>query len=249
MYYFCYLLDAVKNKDINYINLFGDLNLIRDDCNSSLLHHAEDKEIILYLSKKISINNFNNYLIPSGYFILKNILKKCNDDDILSIIKLLFYIGADFSIKNLYNNEDLLDLVTRYKLDNNIYNQVKKYKDIQDNAFIDCGYVNYYYKLMMWVNLSIIYLQHPNLEIFYYFKPHKNITSDFKLNYELLNLLNFNWKSFVLNYVDKTENRLCLYCGKTENLKKCLKCKKVHFCDLRCQRDAFYLHKIFCFNS
>jgi hypothetical protein len=247
MYIFCYLLDAVKNKDIEYINLFGDLNLIRDDCNSSLLHHAEDKEIILYLSKKISINNFNNYLIPSGYFILKNILKKCNND-ILSIINLLFYVGADFSMKNLYNNEDLLDLVINNNINNHIYNQIKKYKDIQENAFNECGYVNYYYKLMMWVNLSIIYLQHPNIEIFYYFKINKNITSDFKSNYELLSLLNFNWKSFVLNYVDKTENRLCLYCGKTENLKKCLKCKKVYYCGLKCQRDAFYLHKNYCFN-
>jgi hypothetical protein len=247
MILFKYLLNYVKKNDIDRLKSFGDLyiiNNIRDECNSSLLHHAEDKEIILYLSKKISINNLNNYLIPSNYLILKNnnVLKN------VSIIKLLFHIGADFNFRNLYNNEDLLDLVVRYKLDDNIINLVKKYKDIQENAFNECGYVNYYYKLMMWVNLSIIYLQHPNIEIFYYFKPHKNITTNFKLNYELLSLLNFNWNSFVLNYVDKTENKLCLYCGKTENLKKCLKCKKVHYCSLKCQRDAFYLHKNYCFN-
>ena len=240
-----YLLNSVRKKDLNNISLFEDLNLIRDESYSSLLHHADSKEVILYLSKKISINNFNNYLIPSGYYIIKNVLNNDNNNhSILSIIRLLFYIGCDFSIKNMYNNENILDLVINNP---NIYNLIKKYKDIQDNAFIDSGYVNYYYKLMMWINLSIIYLKHPNLEIFYYFKPHKDITMNFKLNYELLSLLNFNWNAFILNYMKKKENKLCLNCGEIDNLKKCLKCKKVYYCSPKCQRETFYLHKNFCF--
>jgi hypothetical protein len=251
MVLFKYLLNFVKKNDINRIKSFAELNVInivRDECNSSLLHHAEDKEIILYLSKRISINNLNDYLIPSNYIILKNnILDSTND--IKSIIKLLFYIGADFNFKNLYNNESLLDLVIKNKLDNSVIELVKKYKDIQEDAFNNSGYVNYYYKLMVWINLSIIYVNHPNDEYFFYFKINPSISKNLKLNYELLSLVNYNWNSFILNYLDKKENDLCLYCGKVQKLYKCLKCKKVYYCSYKCQKDSYYLHKNYCLKS
>jgi hypothetical protein len=239
MYLFRHLLNFVKNKDIKSLEKFGNLNDIRDDSYSSLLHHAEDKDIIIYLSKSISINNLNFYGIPSSYFILKNIVKN-KKEDLDSWIKLLFYLGADFNFKNLYNNESLCDLLD---------DKYKKYKDIQYSAFLECGYVNYYYKLMMWINLTILYNQHPNKDYFFYFKPNKCISDNLKINNDILKLVNQNWNSFLLNYIDKKENKLCIYCGEDKNLVRCLKCKKVYFCSLRCQRDVYYLHKNFCFDN
>jgi len=43
-----------------------------------------------------------------------------------------------------------------------------------------------------------------------------------------------------------TYDKWCLFCGKVDTPYKCSRCKSVYFCDSKCQKDAWSIHKLHC---
>lgn len=185
------------------------------------------------------------------------------DSSLIECLKILLRNKCDIYYKNLLCNINIIDFSKKIGIYNDIkdlldYNESLIPAEINKNVhFVKPGYNLYQVQQYIITRRMQLVLTEKFLELNNNYsngmivpevKKIKNFINNYKDFYEIKEeYLKQRDKYFrcMENNISFNFNR-CLNCDKTDNVLRCSKCKQVYFCNRKCQKKSFEIHKKYC---
>jgi len=234
-----------KLREIMDSNPSIDLGLIRDRHGETLLHWAStrnDVELIQYLldvKASCYVNDGNYYLAtPLYYAVTKNALEA---------VRYLLSRGADPRLQSGFTGKNSIQIAQNLEIKTLLEEKMN-----QQNKGKEHSCIMYQYRTLDWWRTTYLQLISPNKQNMFLDFPTCQKAKTIGTNNlrELLDLCIQMDQSFwndVNSYIRNIfMDQKCLSCGAQDDLQVCSRCKKVRFCDQKCQTEAWVVHKIDC---
>ncbi len=187
----------------------------------------------------------------SNYRGTTPLIYACVKDNSEAIVKLLSF-NANPYIKSGFTGLRPSETV---ELDQNkilLEEHVAKYVPLE-NLKVKSGfnlYQSYKYREYMWHLSNLDYYTSKFKHIVHGFVPNPHAKSLYESGGVITLSKHIDW--LVDDFYDKIKypesivEKSCLYCGESNDLKRCSKCKQVYFCNKLCQKNAYPIHKYDC---
>ncbi len=234
------IIELIKNVDLyDCVSVHGE----------TLLHWAsafDNVEIIEHI-----LDNGLIHVNISNYRGTTPLIYACTKDRTNAIKKLLSY-NANPYIKSGFTGLRPSETVELEENKILLEEYVSKYVPLENLKVKQSFnlYQSYKYREYMWHLSNLDYYTSKLKHIVHGFVPNPHAKLLYESGGAITLSKHIDW--LVDDFYDKIDHpenvveKSCLYCGESNDIKRCSKCKQVYFCNKLCQKNAHKIHKYDC---